>query len=137
MKYFLLRAFFILLPLSFAPILLQAQRKHKPPVASNNTSLNTKERPSSKPGKKVYVIYKTDFKETMSGNKCVEDLSRKMRFRYEHLMKKGPGSKTQEGIFLHNLGTKTILMFKNGPFWQIRFRKKMKDCQQKTGDFVG
>ena len=116
---------------------LYAQERQTSPPTSGKTSLETKTKPSPPSGKKIYVLYKTDFKGTMSGNKCVEDLSRKMGFRYEQVMKEGPGSKTGGAIFLHNFGTKIILMFRNGPFWQSRFKKRMKECRQKTGDFVG
>lgn len=130
---------FILLLCGGFAVSVQAQKKNKPPIASNNTNLNaSKVKPSANSsGKKVYTLYKTDYKGTLSGNKCVEELSRKMGFRYEYLMKEGPGSKTTEGILFHNLGTKTILFFRNGPFWQCRFKKRMKECQQKTGDYVG
>lgn len=115
-----------------------AQKKGKSPVASTNTSIDGRmEMPSGKPVKKIRVLYKNDLKGTLPGNRCVEELSHKMGFRYEQVMKNGPGSMSQEGIFFHNLGTKIVLFFKNGPFWQARFKKKRKECQQKTGDYMG
>ena len=133
-----MRALLVLILCGCSALMLQAQKKESLPLASNNTNLNPSRVKSPKsPEKKVYTIYKTQFKGTLSGNKCAEDLTRKMGFRYEHLLKEGPGSKTGTGIFLHNLGTKTILFFKNGPFWQCRFKKRLNECREKTGDFAG
>lgn len=136
MRYLLLRGFLLILLCGGSTFFLHAQKKKKSPVASNNTSY-TESVKAPKSSKKIYTIYKTDLKGTLPGNKCVEDLSKKMGFRYEQVMKNGPGSMSQEGIFFHNLGAKTILFFRNGPFWQARFKKKRKECQKKTGDYVG
>lgn len=76
-------------------------------------------------------------KGILLGNRCMEEATREMGFRYEVVPKEGPGSKTHEGVFFHNLGVKTILLFKNGPFWSIRLKKRMKECRRKTGDYMG
>ena len=136
MKYLLLRGLLVILIGTIA-LSAPAQKKGKAPKASSNTSWDVNAARPPKAGKKIRVIYKWDLKGTMPGNKCVDDLTWRKGFRYEQVPKSGPGSMTQEGVFLHNLGTKTILFFRNGPFWHMRVKKKIKECQKKTGDYVG
>lgn len=118
---------------------VQAQEQKKPPKASTNTSIDGRiEAPSAGRSSKNYkVIYKWNMKGLMSGNRCVEETTRKMGFIYEVVPKEGPGSKTQEGVFFHNLGVKTLLFFRNGPFWTTRLKKRIKECRKRTGDYMG
>ena len=83
------------------------------------------------------TIYKRKVEGLLTGNKCVEDQTEKMGFNYVLIPKEGPGSKTATGVFLHNLGTRFLLMFRNGPFWSLRLKKKVKECRRKTGDYMG
>lgn len=113
-----------------------AQQKKKP-VTSTNTSWDARIEDEPRQKKQYRTIYRREQYGTFMGNKCVEECTQNMGFRYELVPRKGPGSKTAVGVFLHNTGTKSLLLFKNGPFWQLRLRKKIDECRLRTGDYIG
>lgn len=82
-------------------------------------------------------LYQSDTRAYLPGNRCLEEYTQKLGFRYVAMPPNQNGSKTDFGMRLHNLKVKTILLFKNGPFWHHRLNKRIKECRQKTGDFVG
>lgn len=113
-----------------------AQRQEEKPSPTTNTSWEA-EPELKKKGKNYLTIYRQNAEGLLIGNKCLEDQTRKMGFNYVLLPEEGPGSKTQTGVFLHNFGARFLLMFKNGPFWSLRLKKKVKECRRKTGDYMG
>jgi hypothetical protein len=60
-----------------------------------------------------------------------------MGFEYLVQPKGQPLNRNGFGRNMHNLGIKFVLLFKNGPFWQIRLSKRKKECRKLSGDFVG
>lgn len=113
------------------------QKDMEKPPASSNTSRDAGIDSPSEKEKSYLSILKRSTQGTGTGNKCVEDQTRKMDFRYMLVPKQGPGSRTGAGVLLHNAGTKFLLFFRNGPFWTIRLKKKIKECRRKTGDYMG
>jgi hypothetical protein len=113
------------------------QKDTQKPPASSNTSRDAWIDSPSEKEKNYLSILKRDTQGTGIGNKCVEDQTKKMGFRYMLVPKQGPGSRTGAGVFLHNGGTKFLLFFRNGPLWTIRLKKKVKECRRKTGDYMG
>lgn len=113
------------------------QKGNTQPPPSTNTSRDAWIENPSKRGKTYFSILKRGSEGTLTGNKCVEDRTQKMGFRYVLVPKKGPGSRSGAGVFLHNAGTKFLLFFRNGPFWSVRLKKKVKECRRKTGDYMG
>lgn len=113
------------------------QKDTKKPPPSTNTSRDAWIDPPPAMGKNYLMILKRGSQGTLAGNKCVEDQTMKMGFRYMLVPKKGPGSRTGAGVLLHNAGTKFLLFFRNGPFWTVRLNKKVKECRKKTGDYMG
>lgn len=113
------------------------QKGNNQPPSSTNTSLEARIEDPPKREKKYLSLLKRGSEGTLSGNKCVEDRTMKMGFRYVLLPKQGPGSRSGAEVFLHNAGTKFLLFFRNGPFWTIRLQKKVKECRRKTGDYMG
>lgn len=113
-----------------------AQQKKKP-TASTNTSWDARMEGEPREQKHYKTIYRRNSYGTFLGNKCVEESTQKMGFRYELVPRQGPGSKTALGVFLHNTGTKSLLLFKNGPFWQCRLRRRIDECRIRTGDYIG
>lgn len=87
--------------------------------------------------KKVRYIVKNDARKLLLGNKCADEETLKMGFMYVAIPKGHPGNKDQVKRNFNNLGTKTVVFFKNGPFWKLRLKKKIKKCRELTGDFVG
>lgn len=113
-----------------------AQQK-KQPAPSTNTSWDADIEDEPRDKKQYRTIYRRDAYGIFLGNKCVEETTRNMGFRYVLVPRKGPGSKTAVGVFLHNTGTKSLLLFRNGPFWQCRLRKRIDNCRIRTGDYIG
>jgi hypothetical protein len=87
--------------------------------------------------KKIRYIISSDTKGTLAGNKCFEEATRKFGFEYLIVPEKLPPNRNGFSRFMHNLGVKTVLFFKNGPCWQIRLKNKYKQCRYQYGDFVG
>lgn len=71
------------------------------------------------------------------GNRCMEDVTEEMRFEYLVQVKGQKGFKGELARLSHNMTAKIGIMFRNGPFWKFKLKKKRKDCREKTGDFVG
>lgn len=112
-------------------------QQRKKPTASTNTSWDARMEGEPREQKQYKTIYRRNPYGTFLGNKCVEESTQKMGFRYELVPKQGPGSKTAVGVFLHNTGTKSLLLFRNGPFWQCRLRRRIDECRIRTGDYIG
>lgn|GEM_PF-2127658 len=94
-----------------------------------------KERPE---GKRHYMsIVKTTTHGILYGNKCFEDFTMKLGFRYEIQVKGKSGSMNGFARFWHNAATKTSLVFRATPWWKLRVNKKRKECRKSSGDFVG
>lgn len=113
-----------------------AQQKGKP-GPSTNTSWEAKVEEGPREKKSYRTIYRQNAYGIFLGNKCVEESIRNMGFRYELVPRQGPGSKSAMGVFLHNTGAKIVLLFRNGPFWQCRLRRKIDNCRIQTGDYIG
>ena len=102
---------------------------------------NPKARPDAKKQgpkkkKKRYII-RGDSKGTLMGNNCFEEVTQKFGFEYLLVPDKIPPNRNGFSRYMHNFGVKTVLFFRNGPGWQIRLKKKYKQCRYQYGDFVG
>ena len=104
-----------------------------------STSLNPKYKHdhSDYEQRKVVHWIKNDSKGLLIGNPCMEDVLQEMGFTYLIQFKGEPGQKKAFPRYFHNKGAKTVIFFRNGPFWRFKLRKKRKECRLKTGDFVG
>ena len=102
---------------------------------------NSKAKPDARkqgPKKKNYrYIIKNNTKGTLNGNKCFDEVTRKFGFEYLIIPQKTGPYPSGFSRWWHNLGVKSALFFKNGPFWQLRLKKKYKECRYQYGDFVG
>lgn len=128
---------FLFACLLFCSLCAFGQKGTEKPSSSTNISIDARVDHPPFRNKKYLTILKRGTQGTLVGNKCVEDQTMKMGFRYMLVPKSGPGSRTGVGVFLHNTGTKFLLVFRNGPFWTLRLKKKVKECRQKTGDYMG
>ena len=93
-----------------------------------------KERPERT---RLRSIIKNDTKNILYGNKCFEDFTAECG--YEYVVTPKGDARNQSGFsrFFHNFGVKTVLLFKNGPFWKIKENKKKEQCINLTRDLVG
>jgi hypothetical protein len=88
-------------------------------------------------GKKIRYIITNNTQKTLAGNACFEEATHKMGFQYLAIPRGQAPNTTGWNRWWHNFGVKTIIFFKNGPFWKVKVNKKYKACKYQTGDFVG
>ena len=106
-------------------------------TANTNTSPTNNRTDRNRKVKRTVLWIKSESKGLLIGNPCMEDVMREMGFAYliefhGQQDKKGPIEK-----YLHNVGVKTTLFFRNGPFWRIKLNNRRKECRTQTRDFVG
>ncbi len=131
-----LRLFLILLVCGF---LTRVSYSQETMPKTNSIDANAKvDKKKERPDKKRYqTIVKNDTKRILYGNKCFEEFTRSLGFKYEVQNKKTSGSLNGPARFFHNAGTKTALFFTAWPWWKLRVNKKKKNCRKLSGDFVG
>ncbi|GJM30747.1 MAG: hypothetical protein DHS20C17_33820 [Cyclobacteriaceae bacterium] len=131
----IVRCFILILMLAVEPALAQTT----PPASTSNTDFNKKARNSQKKSnvKKIRYLLKRDTQHTSYGNPCVVEITRSKGFEYLVTLKGQPGYESEAQRGLHNFTVNIALLFRNGPFWKSGLRKKIEDCRQKSGDYVG
>ncbi|MCC5928504.1 MAG: hypothetical protein JJU28_04590 [Cyclobacteriaceae bacterium] len=114
-------------------------QNQRPPLQTTNTKKKVTPNPKRQgpKGKKIRYIIKNDTKGTLHGNRCFENETLSMGFLYMAVPKGQAANKNEFERNLHNLGVKTALTFKNGPFWKIKERKAYKKCRETSGDIIG
>jgi hypothetical protein len=130
------------LPLCFFPLKVQAQRPGNSNRGIENTgATDTHARMDARkqvPKKTTYrYIIKNDSKNTLKGNKCFEEVTHKFGFEYLIAPQDLPPNTSGIKRWMHNLGVKFTLLFRNGPGWQWRLKKRYNECKYRYGDFVG
>lgn len=91
-----------------------------------------------RPKRKHYeVIYKRSTRGTLYGNPCALEATRKMGFEYVIQTPGIPGAVLLEDVRVNNFLVNVKLIFTRSPFWKLILNKKLKRCQQKSGDIVG
>jgi hypothetical protein len=80
---------------------------------------------------------KNNSKGLLIGNACMNEITHSMGFQYVIQIKGQPGNRHEFGRFMNNIGAKTTIFFRNGPFWKIKLNRKRKDCRRLTGDHLG
>ncbi len=87
--------------------------------------------------KRLVHLIKNDGKGLLIGNACMNEVTHSMGFEYVVQSKGQAGNPHELGRFFINLGAKTIILFRNGPFWKIKLNRKRKECRELTGDHLG
>lgn len=87
--------------------------------------------------KRIRFIITNDTKNTLTGNRCFEDITTGMGFQYLAVPKGQPPNKNGFSRWRHNFGVKFMMVLKNGPFWKTKVNKKYDECKFSSGDFVG
>ncbi|MBR9997666.1 MAG: hypothetical protein KFF73_01785 [Cyclobacteriaceae bacterium] len=126
----------------FIPLQLKAQRGTDIGDGIRSTqATDLHARPDAKkqgPKKRTYrYIIKSNSKNTLNGNKCFEEVTRKFGFEYLIALEDYRPNRNGFSRWMHNSGVKFILFFRNGPGWQIRMQKKYRECKYRYGDFTG
>ena len=86
---------------------------------------------------KVTYLIKSNPSGTLYGNPCFKEVSH--RFGFEYLIVPEGVAPNPNGLLraMHNFGVNVKLLFRNGPFWKLRMKKKFEKCKYGYGDFVG
>ena len=137
-KLYILMALLFLLGMH--PLMAQSNKKKSKKKNKGETSTTSYDaRIKNEPeGPKEYMyLYRTNTRGVLLGNKCMEDYTEKMGFRYVVVPPGQEGSLSPAQMRLNNFGVKFALLFKSGPFWHHRLNKKLRNCREKSGDFMG
>ena len=93
---------------------------------------------SNAPDRKEYsLIVKNKAKGLLYGNACMTENTQRMGFEYSIQVKGLPGSLYPWERRWKNALVHTKLIFTKGPWWKLVLKKRVKNCRQKSGDFVG
>lgn len=118
-------------------LLCSAKAHSQDKTAATDHKKEIKKRKEAPRDKKLLFIVKNNTKNILYGNKCFQDVQRSMGFEYLVQPKGQARNRNEVSRNLHNFGVKFVLVFRNGPFYGIKLKKKKKECRQLTGDFVG
>lgn len=116
-----------------------AQEKNEGYFPTPNTQIDAKPDPKKQKEKekRIRFIITNDTKNTLSGNRCFEEVTRNMGFMYLAVPKGQAPNRNGFYRWWHNFGIKSMLVLKNGPFWKSKVNKRLKECKYKSGDYVG
>lgn len=134
LKPFLLLGFFI--ALSVTSYAQEGVKKNFPTKKVNKKTREDKKKNRPKKKKIVYIIKKST-KNTLYGNPCAVEVTRKMGFEFAIEEKTEVTLKSFYGRLKNNFGSKMRLLVTRGPFWRLVANKRIKDCKKKSGDEVG
>ncbi len=125
--------------LGLHPLAAQNRKKAKkaPANRTGNTSIDARIKNEPKAPKEYMYLYKTNTRGTLAGNKCIDDYTEKMGFRYVIMPLDQEGSLSVPEMRLNNFGVKFMLLLKRGPFWHHRLSMQTRKCREKSGDFMG
>ena len=118
---------------------LFAQENNKDYFPTPNTQFDAKPDPKKQKEKekRIRYIITNDTKNTLPGNRCFEEVTIDMGFRYLAVPKGQPPNKNGFSRWKHNFGVKFMILLKNGPFWKSKVNKKYDECKYGSGDFMG
>jgi len=83
------------------------------------------------------VIYKSQAVGLLYGNPCAVDAAKDMGFIYTVHIKGVPGSVPKFRRAVNNTLVNIKLIFTRSPFWKLILNKRIKECRERSGDFVG
>ncbi len=118
---------------------VHAQKKDQDYIPTRNTVPDARPDPKTQGPKKKRIRYiiTRDTKNTLAGNVCFEEATRKMGFLYMAV----PHGQVEnyDGVtrWFHNFGVKFMILLRNGIFWKTKVNKKYKECKYGSGDFTG
>jgi hypothetical protein len=84
-----------------------------------------------------HQIVTTDLRNIGYGNRCVMEATHKLGFTYVPMPINEVERKSGFYYFIHNQAARFKVTLKNGPFWQHKLKKRIKECRRTTGDFTG
>ncbi len=115
-----------------------ARKKRRRELKTSNTYYqdNTTARRKGKK-KRLLQVYRRDPARVLYGNRCVTELTQKMGFEYVIITPEAAGEERYVTTFAQNVSSGFLLTFRHGPFWQRKVRRRIRNCRESSGDFVG
>jgi len=104
---------------------------------SSTTDYYNAERFEREKGRRIRSMYTNSAKESLIGNSCVEEYTRKLGFVYIQPYLSPEYTVKVLNQWVNNAWVKTIVLFRKGPFWQRKLRKRIRYCRESSGDFIG
>lgn len=87
-------------------------------------------------GKKTLYITVENPNKVLWGNACVTNYTHK-KMGFEYVVTPKMMIEDPTGLWLENFWVRTRLTFRNGPFWGIKVKRRIRRCRQSSGDFKG
>ncbi|MFY0687321.1 MAG: hypothetical protein JXQ90_09155 [Cyclobacteriaceae bacterium] len=87
--------------------------------------------------KKISYVVKNKSQHYLYGNPCMKEATQRMGFEYIVQTPGLPGSVKRWRQILDNSLIFGKLIVTRSPFWKMILNKRVKDCRQKSGDWVG
>jgi hypothetical protein len=111
----------------------------KEPPRTNMTSKDGYEdiRREEPQKEEIRYLVRSNLKHTLYGNPCAKEVTNKMGFEYVITPRGSRGNRSILHKAVQNFGPTIILTLRNGPFWKLRAKAKIKKCRKKSGDYVG
>jgi hypothetical protein len=134
MKYFIVS--FLLLSVVVVKGVAQGYDRANPTenIRMKQDDNNKKNKPKRK---RIDVIIKNSPKDLLYGNPCVEEETRQMGFKYTVQNPGLPGTLKPVTLFIHNMKVYTRLTLTKSPFWKMVLNRRIRDCRERSGDWMG
>lgn len=87
--------------------------------------------------KRIDVIIKNSPEGILYGNPCVEEETKQMGFKYTVQNPGLPGTLKPLTLMVHNLKVYTRLTLTKSPFWKAILKRRIRDCRERSGDWMG
>ena len=87
--------------------------------------------------KRIDVIIKNSPKGLLYGNPCVEEETMRMGFKYTVQNQGLPGTLKPVTLLIHNAKVYCRLALTKSPFWKMVLNRRIKDCRERSGDWIG
>lgn len=87
--------------------------------------------------KKIGIIIKNSPEGLLYGNPCVEEETIRMGFKYTVQNPGLPGTLKPITLAINNMKVYSKLIITKSPFWKVILKRRIRDCRERTGDWMG
>jgi hypothetical protein len=108
---------------------------HEPVLATSKTSFEHQVKQAKR--NRYIRIITSDVHRIGYGNRCAAQATHRMGFEYVPMPIGEIEEKSRLYYFMHNQSSRLKIAFKNGPFWQYKLKRYVRECRRTTGDFTG
>jgi hypothetical protein len=135
MKYAFLMIF---VSIAFAGLAQEKEEEVSNYIPTDNISKQKAKKKKHAPDRRsISIIIKNKPKKILYGNPCMVEETHRMGFEYALQTPGLPGSLDGFKLLWHNYKVYGKLIVTRSPFWKMILNGRVKDCRERTGDFVG